>query len=120
MKKSNPLTELSVQQLRRALEIKQAIQDLKTELVQLFGLEQTGAGPAPGPRKRRMSAAAKAKISAAQKARWAERKTPATPENAPAKKKRKYSAEGPARFIAAAKARWAKYHAEKRKKQAAA
>ena len=66
-----------------------------------------------------MSAAARAKISAAQTARWAERKTAATPGKAPAKKKRKYSAEGRARVIAGIKVRWARYHAEKQKKAAA-
>ena len=115
MKNSQTLAELSVQQLKRALEIRQKTDDLRKELHQLLGGEETAAAPVQRPRKRTMSAAARAKISAAQKARWADKKTEATLEKAPAKKKRKYSAEGPARFIAAAKARWAKYNAEKKK-----
>jgi len=119
MKKINPLAELSVRQLKRALAIKQEIADLENELGQLLGEEETAAGPAPRTRKRKMSAAARAKISAAQKARWADQKTEPTPEKALRKKKRIISAEGRAGLIAGAKARWAKYNAEKKKKAAA-
>jgi len=64
-----------------------------------------------------MSAAARARISEVQQARWAERKKVLTPgKDAPApKKKRGMSAEGRARIIAATKARWAKYSAEKKR-----
>jgi hypothetical protein len=119
MKNSNLLAILSVQQLKRALEIKQAIADLEKELGQLLGDEPTAARPAQRSRTRKMSAAARARISAAQTARWAERKKAATLGKAPSKKKGKMSAAGRARIIAGTKARWARYHAEK-KKQAAA
>ena len=120
MQKNNPLSELSIQQLKRAVEIKQAIADLEAQLGQLLGAEQTVADPAQPPGKRKRSAAAKARMSAAQKARWADRKKAAAPEKAtqPPKKKRKMSAEARARITAGTKARWAKYNAEK-KKQAA-
>jgi hypothetical protein len=60
-------------------------------------------------------------MSAAQKARWADRKKTAAPEKAaPApKKKYKMSAEARARITAGTKARWAKFHAEKKAKAAA-
>jgi hypothetical protein len=55
-----------------------------------------------------MSAAARAKISAAQKARWTKVEgTSASPVVKPKKKKRVLSPEGRARIIAVQKARWA-------------
>jgi hypothetical protein len=69
--------------------------------------------------RRTFSAATKAKMAAAQKARWAKLKgnaAPATATNsAPAsKKKRKMSAAGKANIRAAVKARWAKVNAQKK------
>ena len=118
---NNLLAKLSIQQLKRALEIKQALEDLETQLGQLLGAEQTVADPAQPPGKRKRSAAAKARMSAAQKARWADRKKAAAPEKAtqPPKKKQKMSAEARARITAGTKARWARYNAEKKKKAAA-
>jgi len=68
--------------------------------------------------KRKFSAATKAKMRTAQKARWAKIKgkaaTTKTPAVAPApKKKRKMSAAGRAAIIAATKARWARVKAGK-------
>lgn len=64
--------------------------------------------------RRTFSAATKAKMAAAQKARWAKVKggTPA-PVAAVSKPKRKLSAAGRAAIVAAAKARWAKVKAGK-------
>ena len=71
---------------------------------------------------RKFSAATKAKMAAAQKARWAVRKgvvvsaAATTSPSAPAvKKKRKMSAAGKANIRAAVKARWAKVEAAKAK-----
>jgi len=61
-----------------------------------------------------MSRSARAKIGAAQKARWAKVKKKSTAKPA-AKKKRKMSAAGRAKIAAAAKARWAKAKAAGRK-----
>jgi hypothetical protein len=64
-----------------------------------------------------MSASARNKIAAAQRARWAKVKgqkpetTGAAGGEAP--KKRKMSAAGRAKIAAAAKARWAKFRASK-------
>jgi hypothetical protein len=68
----------------------------------------------PGGR-RQFSEATKAKMRAAQQARWAKIKGNATPTAAAPKKKRKMSAEGRAAIVAAAKARWAKVNAAKSK-----
>lgn len=58
--------------------------------------------------RRTMSTAARAKIAAAQRARWAKTK------GSQAKPKRKISAAGLARIRAAQKARWAKVRAGKK------
>ena len=66
--------------------------------------------------KRTFSEATKAKMRAAQKARWAKKKGKAgsdAPAAPVAKKKRKMSAAGRAAIVAAAKARWAKVNAAK-------
>lgn len=72
---NTPLANLSAQQLRRAAAIKEKIESLQKELLQIFGApQQTSTTPAASPpkrKKRRMSATARAKISAAAKARWA-------------------------------------------------
>lgn len=75
------------------------------------------ASPAPQGGKRTFSAATKAKMRAAQQARWAKLKGKAsapTAASAP-KKKQKMSAAGKANIRAAAKARWAKVAAAKAK-----
>jgi hypothetical protein len=135
------LSSLTSAQFKRAAEIKGQIEALSNELATLLGSSSTPApipakrgrprkvvevpkslNAAPTPHKRRkMSAAARAKIAAAQKVRWAKVKgakvdvvaEPGVKSSAP-KNKRKMSAEGRARLIAAQKARWAKFHAEKK------
>ena len=68
-----------------------------------------GGESAPAGR-RMMSAAARERIAAAQRARWAKQRGE---EKAPRRAKRKMSAEGRARIAAAARARWAKFRAAK-------
>jgi hypothetical protein len=67
-----------------------------------------------------MSAAARAKISAAQKARWARQKAGETKQSARPKgsgrKRRKMSAAARAKISAAQKARWARQKAIETKK----
>jgi hypothetical protein len=65
---------------------------------------------------RTMSAAARKKISRAQKARWAKRTAPKS--KAPAKPKRTISAAGRKRIAAAQRARWAKAKAKAKPKPA--
>ena len=106
------ITNLSAQQLRQAADLKEEIVVLEKELAQLLG----SAGltvVSKGPKKKfTMSAAAKAKISAAAKLRWAKvrgAKPAAKSKASPApKKKGGMSAAGRAKISAAAKARWAK------------
>jgi hypothetical protein len=64
------LANLTVQQLKRAAALKERIQKLEKELMNLLGAAAPSAAKA-GPKKRHMSASAKARISAAAKARWA-------------------------------------------------
>jgi len=104
---NNSLSELSVKQLQKAIKIKAKIEALQVKLDDVL---QAGSGdiPIPGSRgRRRMSASARAKIAAAQRARWA--KVKGTPGAKPANKgTRKMSAAGRAAIAAAARARWAK------------
>src|SRR5437764_5805624 len=74
---------------------------LNAALAAFAGTYKTGSSR---PR-RKMSAAARARISAAQKARWAEAKGPKVVSINP---KRRISAAGLARIRAAQRARWAK------------
>lgn len=112
------ITNLSVQQLRKAATLKERIQSLEKELNQLLGSAATSvAGPAPKKRKFKMSASAKAKISAAAKLRWAKiRGTAPAVKTAAAKKGRgkgKMSASAKAKLSAKMKAVWAARKAAK-------
>jgi hypothetical protein len=109
------LTDVSSLQLRRALEIKEQIEKLESELNSILSGGQTASRqsttasiPSRGGR-RTMSAAARARIAAAQRARWA--KVKGTTQNGASRPKRKMSAAGRARIVAATKARWARFHA---------
>jgi hypothetical protein len=113
---SNPLL-LTSKQLKRAADLKDRIGALEKELVSILGSSSNSAPAAP-KKKFTMSAAARAKIAAAQRARWAKakRKKPAAKSAAksPAKKSRR-SAAVRARLSALAKARWARVKAAGRK-----
>jgi len=107
------ITNLSAQQLRQAADLQEKIAKLKTELGHLLG----GDSGAAAPRKRRkMSAAGRARIAAAQRARWAKHHRAVTSSKATAKPKRKISAAGRKRLSRLAKARWAKARAAGRKR----
>lgn len=105
------ISELSVAQLERALEIKQQIASLENDLARILGnSEVTPAGL--GRKKHKMSAAGRARIAAAAKARWARFHASKGKQGKPAKKFT-MSAAGRARIAAAQRARWAKVKAEK-------
>jgi len=97
------------------------------ELRQLLSTGTTEAAPAsgvPAP-KRKISAAGRRRMAAAQQARWAKARgeaepasSPATPK--PAKQKRKLSAAGKKAISEATKRRWALKRAEAQKPQATA
>jgi len=107
------LANLSAQELRRAAALKERIEALQGELNRLIG----GAIPVAGtrmPGRRRMSRAAKARIGAAQKARWAAIKAK-TPKKQSARTGRKLSAAAREHLAAIARARWKKARAEGRR-----
>jgi hypothetical protein len=109
------LSDLSIDQLRRAIAIKAQIETLQKQFESLFGAPTPVAAPRVA-KKRGMSAAGRARIAAAQKARWAKQKKAQVVAAKPAKKRRgKLSPEGRARIIAAQKARWAKAKAKQGK-----
>jgi len=97
---------LSARQLRRAAEIKERIEALQTELNELAGAPSAPAGENGSGRKRHMSAEAIARISAAQKARWAKVRREAGTTGAVRTGKRRMSAAGRARLAEIARARW--------------
>jgi hypothetical protein len=109
------MINLTPKQLRKAANLKEKIVALEKELNQLFGsTAKPVASPAPKKR-RKMSAAGRARLVAALKARWAKVKaTKSGAEAKPAKKKFTMSAAARAKISAAAKARWAKIKGAKK------
>jgi len=104
------LLSLTSAQLKRAAAIKDKISAWEKKLASILGSTSTASVAAPVSRKRRkLSAAGRAKIAAAQKARWAKVKRPGI--KPVVKKKSGMSAAGRARIAAAARARWAKVKA---------
>jgi hypothetical protein len=87
------MISLTPTQLRKAADIQEKIQSLQEELAQLLvGPGETTAIESPGRRK--FSAAARARMRAAQKARWAKIKGAAPAAKTAQKPKRKMSAQG--------------------------
>ena len=114
------ILNLTALQLRKAAELQDQITTLESELASILGNETQPAQPAAtaAPKKRGMSAAGKARIIAAQKARWAKVKAakaaaPAAKTGSKPAKKFTMSAAAKAKISAAAKARWAKIKAKK-------
>ncbi|MFZ0826137.1 MAG: hypothetical protein WAO02_01815 [Verrucomicrobiia bacterium] len=106
------LTSLSSKQLRRAATLKDKIQSLENELGRILGVSTKSITTVAPKKKRKMSAAGRAKIAAAARARWAKvkgRKSAAKPVK---KARRKMSAAGRAKIAVAARARWKKAKAQ--------
>jgi hypothetical protein len=83
-------------QLRKAADIQEKIQSLQNELNEIlgaFGPAETPSTEAPR-KKYKFSAASRARMRAAQKARWAKIKGTAPSAGPAPKKKRKMNAEG--------------------------
>src|SRR5947199_9416529 len=74
MQSNNPLDELSLQQLKQAVAIREKIESLEKELSRIIGGGSRTPKTAAPRKKGRMSAAARARISAGMKARCAKRK----------------------------------------------
>ena len=109
----NLLSTLSAKQLRRAADLQDKIASLQKELASYLGGPVAPA--AATGRRRRMSAAGRARIIAAQKARWAKFKSGKKSAKPGKKTKRTMSAAARARIAAAARARWAKAKASGKK-----
>jgi hypothetical protein len=111
----NSLTSLSPQQLRGAAALKEKIQSLEKRLNQLLGSLIKSAARAVPKKKWKMSAAGRAKISAAAKARWAKIKGRKLSVKRAKKVKRKMSAAAKAKLSAKMKMIWARRKANKSK-----
>src|ERR1035437_4436752 len=105
---NNQLSSLTTTQLRHAADLKEKIDVLNKELASILGAPAPLAAKAP--KKGKMSAAGRAWITAAQKARWAKIKGAKPAVKAPVKKGQ-MSAAAKAKLSAMAKARWAKVKA---------
>jgi hypothetical protein len=112
----NPFKNITSKQLRQAANLKDKIQTLESKLGQILGSPANSATGAEPKRKRKMSAAGRARIVAAQKVRWAKVKGNKAPAKAVKKAKRKMSAAARAKISAAAKKRWAKAKAAGKKR----
>jgi hypothetical protein len=102
----NSIENISVQLLNKAIGLKTKIESLEKQLAQIFGSPTKPATHASPKKRRTMSAAARAKISAAAKKRWAKVRGSRPTVSPKPKKKGGMSAAGRAKISAAAKARW--------------
>ncbi len=110
------IQSLTAAQLRKAADLKEKIAGLEKQLGQILG-SATSSAAIKSPKKKGMSAAGRAKVAAAQKARWAKINAAKSKSAKPVKKARKkMSAAAKAKISAAAKARWAKVKATGKKK----
>jgi hypothetical protein len=110
---ANELRDISVSQLRKATAIKERIEVLERELTEILGDSDSLTTVGTVRRRRKMSAAARAKIAAAQRARWARVNAGKPAAEKPAKGKRTMSAAVRAKIAAAQRARWARAKAGK-------
>jgi hypothetical protein len=110
------MINLTPKQLRQAANLKEKIAALEKELRQMFGSTAKPVAAVAQKKKHKMSVAGKARIVAAQKARWAKFKAAKSGAKSakPAKKKFMMSAAAKAKISAAMKARWAKKKAGKK------
>ena len=114
------LTNLTTNQLRQILAIKEQMETLQSQLQSIAGGEiptpAAEEASTPGKRKYHMSAAHRRKLikalARARKIRWAKAKAKGKAKSKPAKKDWRSSPAVKAKLSAAAKARWAKARAE--------
>jgi len=111
----NPL-DLTVKQLKRAAAIKEHIEDLNKELSTILGAPARSGASSTG--KRTMSASAKRRIAAAQRARWAKlqgnKAATRSVKRAVTAKKKTMSPAARAKLSAKLKAFWAAKKAGKK------
>ena len=113
------IINLTPQQLRRAANLKEKMASLEKELGRILGTPAQAQNDKAPRKKGKMSAAGRANIVAAQKARWAKIKGKKWSMKPVKKAKRKMTAEGRKRLAQLAKARWAKAKAAGQKTLAA-
>jgi hypothetical protein len=118
MNQSRSLSDLSVTELRKVLQIKEEIVTLETQLDAVLGVPGAAVAATPAAKRvagkrggrRKLSPEARERIAAAQRARWAAQRggKPAA-KPAPGKRggRRKLSPEARERIAAAQRARWA-------------
>ena len=109
---------LNTDQIKRAGELIQELERIEGQLQAIFvsgnsARRATTPQIAAAPQKRKMSAAARARIASAQRARWAKTRKDAPAQPARGKKKRVMSPEARAKIAAAQKRRWAKQRRSK-------
>jgi phage protein D len=108
------LTSLTTSQLHRIIAIKEQIEALQGQIDSIAG----GGGQIPSlsavesTKKHRRSAAVRARMAAAQQARWARVKGETATPKAAKKRDRRSSPAVRAKLAAAARARWARVRAE--------
>src|SRR4051812_1971871 len=115
---TNSFATLSLEQLKRAVQIREQIESMTHELDQILGsspliyanTRSTNGNGLQG--KRNLSSSARARIAAAQRLRWAKYNAAKGPKVVSTQKNR-LSAAGRAKVAAAVKARWAKFRAAK-------
>jgi hypothetical protein len=105
---NNSFHNVSATQLRHAADVKEKIDALQNQLEQLLGATSQPRPKPAAPKKRRMSAAARARIAAGARARWARIKGTMVSSKPATQPKRKMSAAAKARLSAIARARWKK------------
>jgi hypothetical protein len=104
---ASSLSTISVRELKKAVSLRERIEALERQLAGILG-DATPAAAGGRRGRRKMSAAARAKIAAAQRKRWAKHRKGV---KGPKKGRRKMSAAARARIAASARARWAKVKA---------
>ena len=97
--------DTSFKALQEAISIRRQIDTLEKRLSSIIGVGAATAAPVARGGRRRMSAATRAKLAVAARARWARQK--AGMKTAPAKKKGGITAAGRKRLSQLMKARWA-------------
>jgi len=111
----NTIINLTAQQLRHAANLKERIATHQKELDRLFGVPAKAQSGVAAKRKRKMSAAGRANIVAAVRARWAKIKGKKSSVKPVKKPKRKMSAAAKAKLSARMKALWAARKAAQKK-----
>jgi hypothetical protein len=104
----NSITNLTSKQLRQAANLKDKIESLEKRIGKLLGSPSKPVAEVKPKKRRKMSAAGRARIAAAARARWAKLKGKETSVKPVKKAKRKMSNAARAKISALAKARWAK------------